>query len=399
MKTIAIVLAGAADQPAEELGGKTPLEVAKIPHLHALAKNGKVGTVRLMPDRWSALPDAALLAFFGYDADKIYTGRAPLEAADLGLKLEGNEVPFRVNFITESTGRLADATAGKISNREARALMNFLNKKLASDFVRFFPGSGHRHVAVIKDAHGFEALSAKTVSPHEVVGEPIEMHYPKGPGSELLKKLMSDAKLLLQDHEINQVRLDLHENPANMIWFWGQGCMIQLEKFNQEYGISSALISDAEYARGIARLAGMTVMAAGHPGEEEQAKTYEKISRQLLDASEEKDFVCLHMVDCDRASREGDLRAKISALEAADYFILSKVKQYMEKNKDVRILVTPAHISSWKQRKRLKEAVPFLMAGKNLMSGDTEKFTEIAARSSELKSKPADLLRLFIAHH
>ena len=398
MKYLTILLAGAADLPCEELGGKTPLEVAKIPHLHALAKGGRVGTVRLTPDRWSALPDAALLAFFGHDADKIYTGRAPLEAADLELKLEDNEVPFRVNFITESAGRLADATAGKISNREARALMNFLNKKLASDFVRFFPGSGHRHIAVIKDAHGYEALSAKTTSPHDAVGEPAEAHFPKGPGSELLKKLMSDAKLLLQDHEINQVRLDLHENPANMIWFWGQGRMIQLAKFNQEYGLSGALISDAEYARGIARLSGMTVMESGDAGGE-LAEVYEKRSRQLLDAVEEKEFVCLHLSDCDRASRDGDLRAKISALEAADYFILAKIKNYMEKNKDVRVMVTPVHAASWKTRKRLKEAVPFVMAGKNLMSGDTEKFTEMAARSSELKSKPSDLLRLFIAHH
>ena len=141
--------------------------------------------------------------------------------------------------------------------------MNFLNKKLASDFVRFFPGAGHRHIAVIKDAHGYEALSAKTTPPHDIIGEPIENHFPKGPGGELLKKLMSDARLLLQDHEINQVRVDLHENPANLIWFWGQGRMIQLDRFSQEYGLSAALISDAEYARGIGRLSGMTVIEAG----------------------------------------------------------------------------------------------------------------------------------------
>ncbi len=398
MKYIAILLAGAADVPSEELGDKTPLEVAKIPHLHALAKSGRVGTVRLASERFSAMPDAALLSFFGYEAEKIYTGRAPLEAADLELKLEANEVPFRVNFVTESAGRLADPTAGKISNKESRALMNFLNKKLASDFVRFFAGTGHRHIAVIKDAHGYEALSAKTTPPHEMIGEPVDAHYPKGPGSELLKKLMSDAKLLLQDHEINQVRIDLQENPANLIWFWGQGRMVQLEKFSQEYGLSGALISDAEYARGIGRLSGMTVIEASE-AEGELADVYEKKSRQVLDAIEEKDFVCLHLTECDRASRDGDLRAKISGLEAADYFILSKIKNYLDKAKEVRLLVTPIHASSWKQRKRLKDAVPFVMAGKNLMPGDTEKFTEIAAKSSELKSKSSDLLRQFLAHH
>ena len=398
MKYIVVLLAGAADLPSEELGDKTPFEVAKIPHLHALAKGGRVGTVRLASDRFSSMPDAALLSFFGHDADKIYTGRAPLEAADLELKLESNEVPFRVNFVTESAGCLADSNAGKITNKESRALMNFLNKKLASDFVRFFPGSGHRHIAVIKDAHGYEALSAKTTPPHDMIGEPIENHFPKGPGSELLKKLMSDARLLLQDHEINQVRIDLHENPANLIWFWGQGRMIQLDRFSQEYGLSGALISDAEYARGIGRLSGMTVIEAGE-AEGDLAEVYEKKSRQVLDAIEEKDFVCLHLTECDRASRDGDLRAKISGLESADYFILSKIKNYLEKVKEVRVLVTPVHASSWKQGKRLKEVVPFVMAGKNLMPGDTEKFSEIAAKSSDMKVKSADLLRQFLTHH
>lgn len=398
MKYISILIAGAADLPCEELGDKTPLEVAKIPHLHALAKTGRVGTARLASERTPSMPDPALLSFLGHEADKVYTGRAPLEAADLELKLESNEVPFRVNFVTESAGKLADPTAGKISNKESRALMNFLNKKLASDFVRFFAGNGHRHIAVIKDAHGYEALSAKTIPPHDIIGEPLDAHYPKGPGSELLKKLMSDAKLLLQDHEINQVRLDLQENPANLIWFWGQGRMIQLDKFSSEYGLSGALISDAEYARGIARLSGMTVIEASEAGGE-LAEVYEKKSRQALDAIEEKDFVCLHLTECDRASREGDLRAKISGLEAADYFILSKIKNYLEKTKEVRVLVTPVHSASWKQRKRQKDAVPFVMAGKNLMADDTEKFTEIAARSSELKLKGAEFLRQFLNHH
>jgi len=398
MKYIVVLLAGAADLPSDELGEKTAFEVAKIPHLHALAKGGRVGTVRLASERFSAMPDAALLSFFGHDADKIYTGRAPLEAADLELKLESNEVPFRVNFVTESSGLMADSTAGKITNKESRALMNFLNKKLASDFVRFFAGSGHRHIAVIKDAHGLEALCAKTIPPHDVIGEPIEAHYPKGPGAELLKKLMSDAKLLLQDHEINQVRVDLQENPANLIWFWGQGRMIQLERFSQEYGLSGALISDAEYARGIGRLSGLTVIEAGE-SDGELAEIYEKKSRQVLDAIEEKDFVCLHLTECDRASRDKDLRGKISGLECADYFILSKIKNYLEKNKEVRVMVTPVHASSWKQGRRLKDSVPFVMAGKNIMSGDTEKFTEIAAKSSDLKVKSADLIRQFLTHH
>ena len=397
MKYILVALQGAADHPCDELGGKTPLEAAKIPYLHAFAKAGKVGTVRLFSERWGALPDVSMLQLLGYEADKLYTGRAPLEAANLELKLEANEVPFRINLITESGGLLADHTAGGITNRESRALLNFLNKKLASDFVRFFAGTGHRHVAVIKDAHGFEALSAKTIPPQDIVGEPIDAHLPKGPGCELLKKLMSDARLLLQDHEINQVRLDLGENPANMIWFWGQGRMPQLEKFSKEYGLSGAILSDHEYARGIARLAGMTVLEPGDAGEDAGA-ALEKKCRKTLDALEDKDFVLLHLTECDSASREGSLREKISALEAADYFLFSKLKAAMDKHKDMRLLVTPLYPASWQQRKRLKEPAPFLISGKNIMPGDTEKFSETAAKVSDLKLKGGELMAQFTHH-
>src|SRR5690242_238661 len=138
MKTIMVVISGAADVPCEELGNKTPFEVAKIPNLNYFAKNGKVGLVKLAPERHEPSADVMLLNLLGYDADKVYSGRGPLEAANLELKLENNEVAFRMNFITEADGVLADSSAGKIATKEAKALINYLNKKVSSDFVRFF---------------------------------------------------------------------------------------------------------------------------------------------------------------------------------------------------------------------------------------------------------------------
>ena len=238
MKSIVVVIAGAADHPTEELGGKTPLESAKIPNLNFFAKNGKVGTAKLVSDRLPLSADVSLFNLLGYDASKLYTGRGPLEAADKELTLDEKEVAFCMNFITEAAGTLADPTAGAITTKEAKALVNFLNKKVASDFVRFFSGSGHRHIAVIKDANGYEALSAKTQPPECVIGEKIEDVLPNGPGEELMRKLMFDAKLLLQDHEINQVRVDLGENPANMIWLWGQGKKPVLKPFRECFDLS-----------------------------------------------------------------------------------------------------------------------------------------------------------------
>src|SRR5438552_1748997 len=142
MKYLLIAIPGAADHPAEELGGKTPLEVAKIPNMNSFVKSGKIGQVKLVPERLEPSSDLTFLNLLGYEADKVYTGRGPLEAANLELKLEDNEIAFCMNFITEADGVLADPTAGSISTKEAKALINFLNKKVASDFVRFFAGSG-----------------------------------------------------------------------------------------------------------------------------------------------------------------------------------------------------------------------------------------------------------------
>lgn len=384
MKYIVIAMAGASDIAADELGGRTPLELAKIPHLQHFAKRGRVGLVKLASERLEPSSDVTLLNSLGYDADKVYTGLGPLEAANLELKLEPNEVAFRMNFITEAEGKLADSTGGGITTKEARALINFLNKKVSNDFVRFFAGAEYRHIAVLKDSHGYEALSARTTSPEEIISEPLETNFPKGPGDELLKKLMFDAKLLLQDHEINQVRVDLGENPANMIWLWGQGPLPRLAKFSETYGLSGGLLSDAGYAKGIGRLIGLTVLDAGTPKADLQESAQDKAKR-LMEAVEEKDFVFLHLSGCDDASRVGDLKEKISALEAADYFIFSKVREYLEKKKDVRVALTSCHTAPWKTRRHTKDSVPFVVAGKNVTPGDVEKFSEVTARASGLK--------------
>lgn len=393
MKFIVVVLAGAADVAAEELGGKTLFEVAKVPNLNYFSKIGKIGQVKLAVDRFEPSPDTALLNLLGYDADKVYTGRGPLEAANLELKLEPNEVAFRMNFITEADGVLADATAGRLTTKEAKAFVNFLNKKISSDFVRFFPGSEYRHIAVLKDSHGIAALSAKTFPPDSIIGERIDQHLPKGPGDELLKKLMYDAKLLLQDHEINQVRVDLGENPANMIWLWGQGQRPELEKFSEQFGLTGAMLSDTEFAKGLGRIAGLTVVENPEDSEE----VYESLGQAALEVCNEKEFVCIYLDGCAQAALAGDVKAKISALETADFFVLSKIKEYLEQYKDARVLVTPGHVTPWKTRKQTKDVVPFVVAGKNIMPDDIEKFSENTAKASALKlNKGSELIRFFV---
>ena len=398
MKYIVIAVSGIADHPAEELGGKTPLEVAKIPNLNYFTKIGKVGQVKLVSDRLEPSSDTSFLSLLGYDPEKVYTGRGPLEAANLELKLEDNEVAFRMNFVTEASGVLADFTGGNLSTKEAKALINFLNKKVASDFIRFFPGSNYRHIAVLKDSHGFEALSAKTQNPESLIGEKIENHLPKGPGEELLKKIMYDARLLLQDHEINQVRIDLNENPANMVWLWGQGRRPFLEKFSELYDLTGAVLSSMEYAKGAARLGGLTVLDMEESSVEEPEIRYTRYAKRFAEVASEKDFICMHFDAADEASLGGDYKAKISALEAIDFFVLARVKEYLEIHKDVRVVVTSAHALPWKTRKHTRDYVPFVIAGKNIMADDFERFSETSSKTSSLKiSKGAEFIKFILS--
>ncbi|OGW87134.1 MAG: hypothetical protein A3C35_03065 [Omnitrophica bacterium RIFCSPHIGHO2_02_FULL_46_11] len=392
MKYLVIIPDGIGDQPNEALGEKTPLEVARIPNLNFFTQIGKVGTVRTTPDRMEPASSIAFCSLMGYDPKQYVTGPGPLEAANLEVKLEDNEVAFRMNLITESNGILSDPTAGRITTRESKALVNFLNKKLANDFVRFFSGEGHRHLAVIKDARGLDALSAHCQEPDLVIGKPIQDHLPKGPGEDLLKKLIYDSKLLLHDHEINQVRLDLEENPANMTWLWGQGCMPKPPKFSDRFsGLSGASISNQEVVKGFSRLIGLTVVELAS-GRAYPDFDYEGEAQTMLDLLKEKDFVCLHARACDEASREGDIKQKTLSLEAIDYHIIGAAKRFYETVKDARILIAPLHNIPCQLRAYTREPVPFILAGKNVMSDEIERFNEATAQLSHLKFREGSKL-------
>ncbi len=385
MKYLVIIPDGIGDHPSDSLGEKTPLEVARIPNLTNFAKIGKVGSVKLVPDKMEPASHVAFCSLMGYEPKQYVTGPGPLEAANLEVKLEENEVAFRMNLVTESDGILADATGGHVATREAKALINFLNKKLSSDFVRFFPGEGYRHIAVIKDARGFNALSAECPEPETLVGKSIKDHLPKGPGEDLVKKLIYDSKLLLQDHEVNQVRLDLGENPANMVWLWGQGCMPKPPRFSERFnGLNGATISRSEVVKGFSRLIGLTVVELpsthAYPNFD-----YEGEAQAMMELVKEKDFVCIHARACDEASHEGDLKQKVLSLEAIDHHLIGAARALYESGKDVRVLIAPLHTTLYRTRVHVRDSVPFILAGKNLMPDEIERFNEATAQLSNLR--------------
>jgi 2,3-bisphosphoglycerate-independent phosphoglycerate mutase len=381
MKYIFLVPDGMADYPVPELEGKTPLEVAKVPNMHYFAKNGKVGLVKTVPEKMDPASDVANLSLLGYDPRKYYSGRAPLEAANMGIRLEKNEVAFRCNFITENAGKLVDYSAGHISSNEAKVLIGSLNEKLGNSSLKFFPGVGYRHLAIMKNERGLDGLSAHCAPPHNIVGELIDAHYPKGEGSEIIKQLMVDSRTILTDHEINRIRIDLGENPANMIWLWGQGVTPKLESFQDKWGLSGSIISAVDLIKGIGRLIGLTVIDV--PGATGYVDTnYEGKISYALDSLEEKDFVFVHVEAPDEAGHEGKVKLKISALEAFDYHIVGAVRKYCEENRNTKVLISPDHATPLVKRTHTSDPVPFLMFGKNVVKDEIEKFTELSTKFS-----------------
>src|SRR6056297_3929053 len=259
MKYITILVDGMADYPIEALGGKTPLESAKIPAINALARRGEVGMVQTVPAGMAPGSDVANLALMGYEPELYHTGRSPLEAASMGVELSESDVAFRCNLISlEGEGgldsrRMLDHSAGEISNEEARELIELINEQLGSDNLRFYPGVSYRHLLVWKDGPwGFELTP-----PHDILGQGIADYLPGGAHGQGFLDMTARSLELLETHPINAKRKERGENPATSLWIWGEGQRPQLTPFREKYGLNGAVISAVDLIFGIGILAGL----------------------------------------------------------------------------------------------------------------------------------------------
>jgi len=386
MKYIVLIPDGASDEAYEEIDGKTPLEAAKTTNLDFMAKHGRIGLTSPIPQKMEPGSDVGHLSIFGYDPRQCYTGRAPLEAANLGVTLGPNEVAFRMNLVTEGDGAMIDHSAGGITTKEAHALIHFLSSKLSSEYVKFFAGVSYRHIAVFKDSRGLEGLSAKCTPPHDIIGQPWQEHLPKGEGADFLTKLILDSKSLLEKHEINRVRVDLGENPANMIWFWGQGVSPRIDSFEKRFGLKASVVSAVDLINGIGRLVGMEVLKV--PGVTGTIETnYEGKVQAALGSLETKDYAVIHTEASDEAGHSGNLKLKITALEYFDQKVVGPVRKYCEKNRDTRVLVTTDHNGCVRSRTHAPGDVPFLIYGSGVLPSGSSRYTESAARSSTIQVK------------
>ncbi|MDD4899812.1 MAG: cofactor-independent phosphoglycerate mutase [Candidatus Omnitrophica bacterium] len=383
MKYIILVGDGMADYPIEEIGGRTPLEVARTPNIDFLVKNGDLGRVKTIPAKMSPGSDVANISILGYDPKEVYTGRGPLEAANLGVELEDDDVAFRCNLVTALGDTLVDYSAGHISSKEAEILIKFLDENLGTNRFKFYPGVSYRHLLLVKrgaEEH-FDSLLCRP--PHDITGKKIPKNLPRGDSAEALIKLMQDSRKLLENHEVNLVRIDLKENPANMIWLWGQGKRPDMPKFKEKYGVDGGMISAVDLLKGMGKILGLDVINV--PGATGYYDTdYEGKANAALKCLEKKDFVFVHVEAPDEAGHNGDLREKITAIERFDQLVAGTILNAFKQRNDFRILVLPDHATPVALKTHVADPVCFALFGAGIAAKGFLKYSEKEAQNSQL---------------
>ena len=388
MKYAVLIGDGMADEPLEKLGGRTPLEVADIPNMREIARKGQTGLIRTIPPGMPPGSDVATLSVLGYDPKKYYSGRAPLEAAKLGIKLGPGEVAFRCNLITVEGESIADYAGGHITSEEAGELMALLGRQMSTPTVRFYPGVGYRHICVMK---GADMVGVDCTPPHDVIGQPVKNHMPRGDGAGLLVDLMERSRDLLEGHEINNTRLSRGQRPANMIWLWGQGVTPQMPSFKDRFGVEGSVISAVDLLNGIAKLVGLELVEV--PGATGYYDTnYEGKGTYAIKSLEERDFVLVHVEAPDEAGHNGDLDQKIEAIENFDRLVVGPLMRTLGDGPHYRLMVLPDHPTPIRLRTHTGDPVPFAWCGQGIPGSGAQGFSERGAASSRLRVDEGHML-------
>ncbi|RLB08143.1 MAG: cofactor-independent phosphoglycerate mutase [Deltaproteobacteria bacterium] len=382
MKYLVLVGDGMADSPLDELGGRTPLMVAHTPNMDSLAQQGKVGLVRTIPKGYPKGSEIANLSIFGYDPKKYYTGRGPLEAASIGVKLGPNDVAFRCNLVTldviGGSVIMGDYSAGHICTEEGRQIIRDLDRELGNSVFRLYPGISYRHLLVWKGA----GETVITTPPHDIAAQEIGDHLPRGEGARELIKFITDAQIFLNAHPINCRRRQEGKREANSIWPWGQGKAPQMPAFSQKFGLKGSVISAVDLIKGIGIYAGMEVVEV--PGATGYLDTnYQGKAEYGLRALEKGDFLYIHVEAPDEASHNGDLKAKIEAIEAFDKKVVGTILKGAQRWRDYKIMVLTDHPTPITLRTHTDDPVPFVIYSSrgNTASG-AKGFNEEEARKT-----------------
>ncbi len=356
-KYIVILGDGMADRPLKELEGRTPLEAANIPHMDKLAQEGTCCWVKTVPAGMPPGSDVANLSVMGYDPERFYTGRAPIEAASMGVELGEKDIAFRCNLVTIENGVMKDYSAGHISNEEAAQIIESLQKELGDERFSFYPGVSYRHLMVWRGG----PKEMECIPPHDISDQEVENHLPRGEGSQELRDLMEKAKEILANHPVNKARIAEGKNPANSVWFWGQGPRPWLPAFQERFGLSGGVISAVDLVKGIGVLAGLTPISV--PGATGYIDTnYQGKVEAAIELLKEHQFVYIHIEAPDEAGHQGSVETKIRAIEDVDSKVVAPLVEWAKRcDHRVRILLTPDHPTPIEIKTHSADPVPFVI--------------------------------------
>jgi 2,3-bisphosphoglycerate-independent phosphoglycerate mutase len=375
MGLVVVIGDGMADWPDGR--GRTPLSEAHHPNMDEVASRGIVGAVEPIPKGMEPGSDVAIMSLMGYDPRAYYTGRGPLEAAAMGVKLSGEDLAFRCNLVTVERGVLVDYAAGHIGSEEAAELIGYLSSTLApQSSLELYAGVSYRHLLVLRG--GFSG-NVKCLPPHEVVGRRVAEVMVKPlddegrPTAELLNSLMMKSLQLLEAHPINDRRLRMGLKPANMIWPWGHGRKPSLPAFTSAYGLRGSVISAVDLVKGLGLCAGLRAIEV--PGATGYLDTnYEGKAEHAVKALEEDDIVFVHVEAPDEAGHAGDFELKVRAVEDMDRRLVGKLLD--ELGEDHAIAVLCDHATPIALKTHVEGPVPYAYAKLSWKAGQRRSFTE-----------------------
>jgi 2,3-bisphosphoglycerate-independent phosphoglycerate mutase len=381
MKYIVILGDGMADEPIEELGGKTPLEYAQTPHMDRMARDGACGMLRTIPDGFEAGSDIANMAVLGYAPEKYYTGRGPLEALSMGVDLAPDDVAYRCNLVTVEENTMADFSAGHISSAEGSEL--FVSLQKAVPMVMLKAGVSYRNLLVVHGGKG-----SVSTPPHDIVGKGISPFLPQGGDADLLLQCMEKSRQVFLRHPVNAARIRVKKRPATRIWPWSGGHKPAFPPFEKKYGKKGGIISAVDLLNGIARCAGMEVISV--PGATGYLDTdYDAKARYALDAIKNLDFVYVHIEAPDEAGHLGSIEEKVKAIERVDGVVGTIRDQF-----DGVLAVLPDHPTPIRLKTHTRELVPFVVSGKE--TDGSVSFSEAAGRCGGLRTRNATEFLAFL---
>lgn len=395
MKFVMVVLSGVADVKSSALADKTPLAIARTPALDDLAARGRLGVIAKSTSSSPPGSDVALLQLFGYDAVRYPLRRGPLEAIGCGVEFTDDDLVIRGNFVSLYNEMIHDLTGGRIRDREAEILLSEVAKEVADDGLSFHPIRGYRFLVVVRGGAG---MRASFTPPHAALGRPVRELYPQGADALRLERVLDRSRVVLNEHPINKVRVDLSENPANFLWLWGAGARVELPSFQSVYGLRGATIAGAALARGLSECLGMaTPVVDGATGDLET--DLESKARAAIAAIDDPacDFVFVHVQGANEASHLRDPKKKVFVIEEIDRKLVAPIARRLESEPKWRMLVATDHVTATGSDSPAVGSSPLLLAGSDVPAGRARRFDEEHALAAGLEIQdPATVMEYFV---